>query len=124
MIVQGLQEIQKRCGYISPEEMRTLAEKLEVPLHRVHEVATFYPLYRLSPPKGASIRICRDMACHTHGAENLIASVQALADELGKDQLDVCGVSCLGQCDRTVAAIVNDHHVICGQNTKSIVDIA
>lgn len=124
MIVQALREIQERCGFISAEEMRDLSTRLGVPLHRIHEVASFYPLYRLTPQKGASIRICRDMACHINGSEHLTASVRALTEKLGDNQLEVRGVSCLGQCDRPVATLINDHHVHFGQNAATIVDLA
>lgn len=107
MIVQELQQLQERCGYLPEDELRALAERLRVPLHRLHEVASFYPLYRLQPPPVVTVQVCRDMACHLHGAPRVRRDLEALGSELG----DVCveGVSCLGQCDRPVAVIINDH---------------
>ena len=55
MIVQELRHIQERLGWLPKEEMKALAERLGVPLHRVHEVASFYPLYKLEPPKGVEV---------------------------------------------------------------------
>jgi NADH:ubiquinone oxidoreductase subunit F (NADH-binding)/NADH:ubiquinone oxidoreductase subunit E len=114
MIVQELRQIQERCGYLPEEEMRDLAGRLNVPLHRVHEVASFYPLYRLTPPPAVSVKVCRDMACHLQGAPRLQQSLEAYGRELGGSQVEVCGVSCLGQCDKPVAVLVNDHHVYRG----------
>ena len=71
MIVQELRHIQERLGWLPKEEMKALAERLGVPLHRVHEVATFYPLYKFEPPKGVDVKVCRDMACHLRGAPRL-----------------------------------------------------
>jgi len=62
MLVQALKEIQDRCGYLSHDEMHLLSKRTGVPLHLIHEVASFYPQYKLEPPKGASIKVCRDMA--------------------------------------------------------------
>jgi NADH:ubiquinone oxidoreductase subunit F (NADH-binding)/NADH:ubiquinone oxidoreductase subunit E len=116
MIVQELREIQERCGWLPREELQALADRLRVPLHRVHEVASFYPLYRLSPPPAVDVRVCRDMACHLKGAERLRENLAAFGQELGGTEVRVSGVSCLGQCDQPVAVTINDHHVYRGLN--------
>jgi NADH:ubiquinone oxidoreductase subunit F (NADH-binding)/NADH:ubiquinone oxidoreductase subunit E len=122
MIVQELREIQERLGWLPKEEMRALAERLGVPLHRVHEVASFYPLYRLEPPTGVDVKVCRDMACHLHGAPRLIASLEAYGREISRPdcKVEVGGVSCLGQCDRTIAVSINDHYIYRGLNEKQL----
>ena len=76
MIVQELRKIQERLGWLPKEEMRALAQQLNVPLHRVHEVASFYPLYRLSPPPVVDVKVCRDMACHLRGADRMIEALK------------------------------------------------
>ena len=124
MLVQALKEIQDRCGYLTHDEMHSLSKRTGVPLHRIHEVASFYPLYRLEPAKGASIKVCRDMACHIHGAPEITQGLENLSRELGPGKIEVCGVSCLGQCDATVAALINDHHVYRGMDLKSLSELA
>src|SRR5436305_8963157 len=111
MIVQELRLIQDRCGYLPDSEMRELAKRLQVPLHRIHEVASFYPLYRLEPPPSVDVKVCRDMACHLAGAPKLQESLSNYARELNPQQVKVCGVSCLGQCDEPVPVLINDHQV-------------
>jgi NADH:ubiquinone oxidoreductase subunit F (NADH-binding)/NADH:ubiquinone oxidoreductase subunit E len=109
MIVQALHEIQHRCGYLPEVELRALAQRLKVPLHRLHEVASFYPHYRLQPPPAVEVRVCRDMACHLRQADRLRGNLQALAHEIGDSQVVVRGVSCLGQCDRAPAVSIDEH---------------
>lgn len=109
MIVQELRAIQERCGYLPQGEMRALAQRLDVPLHRIHEVASFYPLYRLEPPPPVDVKVCRDMACSLRGSKRLEQNLTALGQEIGGNQVCVGGVSCLGQCDRPVAVTINDH---------------
>src|SRR5258708_34552750 len=110
MIVQELQAIQERHGYLPASELHALSQRLTVPLHRLHEVASFYPLYRLAPPPAAAVKVCRDMACHLAGAGRLTESLQAFANEFGEGKVEVCGGSRLGQCDPAVAITGNDHH--------------
>jgi NADH:ubiquinone oxidoreductase subunit F (NADH-binding)/NADH:ubiquinone oxidoreductase subunit E len=114
MIIQELLRIQERCGWLPREEMRGLAERLNVPLRRVHEVASFYPLYRMEPPPLVDVKVCRDMSCHLQGAAQLTENLQAYAADLDAKQVKVSGISCLGQCDRPVSILVNDHHVYRG----------
>src|SRR5437763_7069049 len=117
MIVQELRHIQERLGWIPKDEMRALAERLGVPLHRVHEVATFYPMYKLEAPKGVDVKVCRDMACHLRGSERLRQSLEGFAQEVHSRTgcpVEVGGVSCLGQCDRAIAVSVNDHYIYRG----------
>jgi NADH:ubiquinone oxidoreductase subunit F (NADH-binding)/NADH:ubiquinone oxidoreductase subunit E len=109
MIVQALHEIQHRCGYLPEGELRALAQRLTVPLHRLHEVASFYPHYRLQPPPDVDVRVCQDMACHLRNADRLRRNLEALANEIVGSQVAVGGVSCLGQCDRAPAVSINDH---------------
>jgi NADH:ubiquinone oxidoreductase subunit F (NADH-binding)/NADH:ubiquinone oxidoreductase subunit E len=115
MIVQELLKIQERLGWLPREAMVDLSRELTqrtgklVPLHRIHEVASFYPMYRLQPPPKVTVKVCRDMACHLKGCDELRARLEAYANELG--DVEVTGVSCLGQCDRPVALSINDHHI-------------
>jgi formate dehydrogenase beta subunit len=104
MIVQSLYSIQQRRGYLPREELLKLADRINVPLYRIEEVASFFPHYRKTPPPELEIRVCRDMACALRGslqlAQQLNSSVQ------GKSGWSVCEVSCLGRCDRAPAAFV------------------
>ncbi len=120
MIVQELQKIQERCGWLPAEELRALSQRLTVPLHRLHEVASYYPLYRLKPPPRVDVKICRDMACHMAGAERVRAEVEMIASEYPAGSVAVDGVSCLGRCDNAVAAAVNDHHYVLSQTSESL----
>ena len=111
MIVQELNALQKRCGFLPVEELRALSRRIDVPLHRLHEVASSFPHYRLKKGPEVEVRVCRDVSCHLRGADQLTQGVKALANEIdptGK-VVGVEGVSCLGQCDHAPAVTINDH---------------
>src|SRR5262245_27823419 len=114
MIIQELLEIQERRGYLPAAELEALSARLGVPLHRLHEVASCYPHYRLTPPPRVDVRVCRDMACHLRGAIQTIQNLEALGAEIGGGQVEVGGVSCLGQCDAAPAVVI-DHHIYRGK---------
>jgi NADH:ubiquinone oxidoreductase subunit F (NADH-binding)/NADH:ubiquinone oxidoreductase subunit E len=111
MIVQQLNQIQSRFGYLPRESLVAVAERLAVPLYRIEEVVSFFPHYRKTPPPALEIHVCRDMSCHLRGSARLIEDLkQDLSTEISAGRASVCGVSCLGRCDRAPAVRI-DHHV-------------
>ncbi len=110
MIVQQLNQIQTRFGYLPRESLVALAERLAVPLYRIEEVVSFFPHYRKTPPPELEVDVCRDMSCHLRGASRLIDDLkQNLAEEIKAGRAAVCGVSCLGRCDRAPAVRIHQH---------------
>jgi formate dehydrogenase beta subunit len=108
LIFDELREIQHRFGYLPAEELKNLAAKTDVPLYRLHGVASFYPHFRLSPPPKADVCICQDMSCHLRGADRLRASLEERLQNLSSSQVIVRGASCLGRCDQALAVALND----------------
>src|SRR5277367_4619562 len=101
MIVQELHKIQHEWGYLPREELLALVERLnagkadrreETKLYQLHQVASFFPHFRLEPPPVAEVRVCRDMACFMHGSPECRAMLEALSGEIGGKQVMVGGV--------------------------------
>jgi NADH:ubiquinone oxidoreductase subunit F (NADH-binding)/NADH:ubiquinone oxidoreductase subunit E len=103
VLVPALLRIQEEHGYLKREALEAYSERNQVPLHRLQSVASFFPHFKLSPPKTVTVRVCRDMACHLACSKKLSAE---LANSLGKN-VAVEGVSCLGRCDRAPAVAVS-----------------
>jgi len=109
MIVQELHHIQQRHRHLPEAELRKLAERTGTPLHRLQEVASFFPHFRRSPAPAVEVLVCHDMACHQHGCAELKRDLeQLIAGERAAGSAAVKYASCLGRCDRPVATLVND----------------
>jgi len=108
MIFEELKAIQRQHGYLPAEQLELLSKKIDVPLYRLHGVASFYPHFHLTPPARAEVRVCTDMSCHLRGAGELKAGLERRF--LGADPREVAirDVSCLGQCDGAPAMSIND----------------
>jgi NADH:ubiquinone oxidoreductase subunit F (NADH-binding)/NADH:ubiquinone oxidoreductase subunit E len=106
---RALHELQERLGYLPRTELVALAEGLGEPLHRLNELVTSFPHYRLSPPAPVEVKVCRDLACHLGGAIDCRRALDSLAREVGGNQIHVDGASCLGRCDHGTAVVINDH---------------
>jgi len=114
-IVPALHRVQHEFGYLKREGLEEAARELDVPLHRLQAVASFFPHFRLSPPKKVVVNVCRDMACHLAGSASTLEELRA---KLPGESVEVRGVSCLGRCDRAAAACVgttaseHDHYYL------------
>ena len=113
MIFEELRKIQNNPGnegFLPESELRALSRRTGTPLYRLQEVASFFPHFRLEKPPTADVQVCRDMACHLHGADEVLDKLRPLANEFDSRQLTMDGVSCLGRCDRGPVACVNHHY--------------
>ncbi len=115
--------------FLSPETLRYIAGRLDIPLSRIYSVATFYALFNLEPQGDNTICICRGTACHTRNSRALLESLRlelglgideseqaSDADKLALTTADkkftVRTVACFGQC--ALAPVVEVNHRICG----------
>jgi NADH:ubiquinone oxidoreductase subunit F (NADH-binding)/NADH:ubiquinone oxidoreductase subunit E len=120
MIVQQLNQIQSRHGYLPRESLVALAERLAVPLYRIEEVVSFFPHYRKTAPPHLEVHVCRDMSCHLRGSAPLINELkETLATDIAAGRAAVCGVSCLGRCDRAPAVRMYCHAAERGRESFS-----
>jgi formate dehydrogenase beta subunit len=109
LIFDELREIQRQFGYLPADQLKTLAKKIDVPLYRLHGVASFYPHFHLTPPPKADVRVCQDMSCHLRGAGALRAGLEESFRQSGFMEAKIGGVSCLGRCNEAPAVAINEH---------------
>lgn len=112
-LIPILHDIQDAMGYISPDAMETVADKLGITSSQVHGVATFYTLFYTEPHGKNIIRLCDSPPCHIMGSKTII---DAVSKELGivpgetttDGQFTLEIVSCMGLCGVSPAMMVND----------------
>ncbi len=108
MIIHELHTIQNQHGYLPEDDLQSLSSRLNIPLYRLHGVASFYPHFRLEPPPTTSIQVCRDLSCHLRGASDFNEIVQTAVDASPLQDVTVSPTACLGQCDSAPAIAIND----------------
>jgi len=79
-LVRVLQDVNQEFNYLPPHILRHVAHALAVPLAYVVRVASFYPLFSLTPKGRHVITVCRGTTCTVRGADRLI---EQLHDAIG-----------------------------------------
>jgi NADH-quinone oxidoreductase subunit E len=102
-LVDILQEIQSREGYLSDEAMLEAAKYLGMSSATVWGVATFYNQFRFTPPGRKPVRVCMGTACHLGGGQLVLeAMARELKIEVGGTTEDrefsLERVACIGCC--------------------------
>ena len=102
-LVMILQDIQEEYNFLPLPALERVAEKLNVPLSRVYNVATFYSSLSLTERGKHLIRACDGTACHLRGFANLRDEITRQLDiregQTTKDKMFTLEViACLGAC--------------------------
>ena len=115
-LIQVLLEIQKENRWLPKEALRTVSEKLKVPLNRIQHIVTFYKAFSVVPKGRHEIHVCTGTACHVRGAPRVLDAVQdqtglkpGLTDQELRFSLET--VSCVGCCALGPVMVVDeDYH--------------
>ena len=76
-LIPALHRCQEELGgWISPSIMEAMADYIGLDPVEVYGVASFYPMFRLSPPGKRVISVCHNIACHLRGAQDLVQQIQ------------------------------------------------
>jgi len=112
-LIPAMQELQKELGFLSEESLEQISKRLKVPLAHISGVATFYSMFKLTPPGKFHISICRGTACHVHDSEQLQKFIEKKlnikAGEMTKDgKFSLECVNCIGACAKAPAMMINE----------------
>jgi NADH-quinone oxidoreductase subunit E len=110
-----MQDIQAGRGYLPQECLRALAARLEVPLTRIYEVATFYSSFRLAPKGRHEVVLCMGTVCHLKGAPRIADAIRReFSVEPGGTTPDRLfsfqAVNCVGACAVAPVMIVDGEY--------------
>ena len=102
-------------GYLSPETMDAVAERLELAPAYVRGVATFYTMYNLAPLGKYLIQVCTNISCNLCGGDEVLETfLQHTGTEAGEVSANglwtVMEVECLGACGTPTAVQINERY--------------
>jgi NADH:ubiquinone oxidoreductase subunit E len=128
-LIEVLQDVQERYGYIAEEAMRAVSRALGVPLIEVYRVASFYKAFSLKPRGKNVLTLCLGTACHVRQAKlalnQALTQLQVQAGEVTEDGLfTVEHVNCLGACALGPVVVHNGtyHHHMTPGKLRSLIN--
>jgi len=75
-IIAILHEIQDQERYLPEDDLRFVAEKLNMPLPQIYHIATFYKAFSLKPKGRHICNVCMGTACHVRGAPLVLEELE------------------------------------------------
>ncbi|HUT13370.1 MAG TPA: NAD(P)H-dependent oxidoreductase subunit E [Thermoguttaceae bacterium] len=102
-LVEILQEVQRKEGYLPRMTLSRLSRKLDVPLSRLYALATFYRSFSLTPTGRHLISVCLGTACHVRGGQTVSNRLEQLlavrtGDTTADRRFTLESVRCVGCC--------------------------
>src|SRR5215475_10372186 len=111
--IDALKIVQRRRGWVSDENVRDLAEFLEMTPEELDSVATFYNLIFRKPVGRRVLLICDSVSCWIMGYDRIREHLTArLGIALGETSADgeftMLPIACLGACDHAPALMIDE----------------
>lgn len=114
MLLTALYMAQEQYGYLTPEAIERVAQRLQMSPGEVYETATFYSMYRRRPMGRYVLQVCEGLSCHLAGGADNLASYLQETLGIGPGETTADGlfslqtVQCLAACGSSPAMRVND----------------
>jgi NADH-quinone oxidoreductase subunit E len=125
---EAMRIVQRRRGWIS-DEIKDIAELLDMTADELDSIATFYTFIFRKPVGKHVIYICDSISCWVMGYEDLLGYLKArlkidLGETTGDGQFTLLPVSCIGTCDHAPALMIDDklHHDLDREKIDEILD--
>lgn len=112
-MLPALRLLQSIKGWLPPEGLTLVAERLGTTRERAREVATFYVMFHPERPGKYVIDVCTNLSCSLRGAEELL---RQLEEKLGlragesSELFTLRETECLASCGTAPCLQVNEEH--------------
>ena len=112
-LIEILHQAQNLFGYLPVEVQRYIAEELNIPVHKVYSVVTFYNAFSMKPRGRFVINVCTGTACFVKGAPRVVQILSELLKiELGETTEDnlftLTAVRCVGACSLAPVFVIGE----------------
>lgn len=126
-LIQILNEVQEKYGYIPKEVQERISEYLDMPMADIYGVITFYSRFTLKPKGKYNISVCMGTACFVKGSENILERAkERLKIEVGDTTADgmfsLVETRCVGACGLAPVFMINED--VYGRATVKTLDEA
>lgn len=112
-MLPALHLLQETVGWLPPQGMAQVAEKLGTSRARAYEVATFYAMFHTEKPGKYVVDVCTNLSCSLRGAEALLCHLEkklGLKAGESNERFTLREAECLASCGTAPCLQINDDH--------------
>jgi NADH-quinone oxidoreductase subunit E len=112
-MLPALRILQTLKGWLPPEGMKLVAERLETTVPHCYEVATFYVMFHTEKPGKYVIDVCTNLSCALRGAEGLLKYMEGKLGQTAGTRTEkyfLRETECLASCGTAPCFQVNEDH--------------
>ena len=130
-LISILHDIQngKPDHFISADDMKSVAEYLNITLSSVYGVVTYYSMFSLKPRGRNIVRVCSSPVCEMTGSAGILTELEGILG-IGRGETTTDGLftletcECLGHCEGAPGMIINDKFYgnLDRDNTEEIIE--
>jgi NADH-quinone oxidoreductase subunit E len=108
-----LEDINEEFNYLPKHALIYVAERLQTPVSRLYEIATFFNAFSLVPRGKYTVSVCLGTACHVQGAGRILEKLERdlgiKAGETTEDRsFSLETVRCVGCCGLAPVVTIED----------------
>jgi NADH-quinone oxidoreductase subunit E len=112
IILNLLNEMQEKHGYLSQSVLKLISEEQNIPIARLYGVAKFYTMLRTEPVGKYVIELCGSPSCVLNRSREIEKFIEKeLGIRIGQTTKDniftIYKTSCIGCCDESPAMLLN-----------------
>lgn len=112
-LIPILMKLNQMLGFISPDALEHISQRMHIPQSRVYSVASFYHMIYTKPTGRHVIKFCESAPCHVAGGREVWEALQKdLGIKAGETSDDgkwtLTTTSCLGVCAVGPVMMVDD----------------
>ena len=115
-LIETLHTAQERYGFLDPQTLGRIADRLGVAPSKVLGVATFYNHFRMQPAGEHTLAVCTGTACHVKGNDRILVWAReqfglSPGETTPDKRLSLVEVRCVGAC-ALAPVIITDGEII------------
>ncbi|MEW6409294.1 MAG: NAD(P)H-dependent oxidoreductase subunit E, partial [Nitrospirota bacterium] len=113
ILIHAFQRIQEKYNYLPEDVLKTLSQRLNIPLSDIYSTASFYKQFYFTPRGKNIVKICMGTACHVRGGKKVLDALEKEFDiKQGETTYDLSmtleTVGCIGCCGLAPVATINE----------------
>jgi NADH-quinone oxidoreductase subunit E len=112
-MMPALRLLQAIKGWLPPNGLTLVAERLGTSKERAYEVATFYVMFHTEKPGKYVVDVCTNLSCSLWGAEKLLHHVEkkvGLKAGESNERFTLRETECLASCGTAPCLQINEEH--------------